>query len=336
DSKNSALYQQYGNEIVSLMANYQPRPFDWAKDKTTNYGICPSLDIVQDTIVNLQKTLVTQYDADGVYLDEINTISPDDCYNANHGHPLGTGNRWTASYNRLMERIMKECSEAKGEPIVIFSEGTAEPFVTVACLDLSVRPYSPYAISALYSGYRIQWAMQYNASDFEPSQLPAIAKMAYTLMGGWQLGWYEYLPSGKDYKDVPDFTLYQKNACLARYHAVNYMNLGEMVRPAAITNNIPNIDVQIALNVTEKTPYYSVPAVQTSSWNYKGKTALVFTNITKEKQHIVFETEAEKINLPKKDSYKLTETFPVQKEISDSLKGEFDINPLETAVIIAE
>ncbi len=336
DSKNSPLYQQYGNEVTSLMANFQPRPFNWAKDITTNYGICASLDIVQDTIVNLQNTLIRDYDADGVYLDEIGTISPDDCYNENHGHPLGTGNRWTQSYNKLIERIMKEGSAIKGSPIVVFMEGPAEPFEALACLDLGITPSQPYAKSALYSGYRIQWAMQYNAYDFEPNQINGIAKMAWTLNGGWQLGWYEYLPSGKTYDDYPEFSLYKKNACLARYSAYQYFNMGEMARPVKI-QGVSTVEAQIALAPSANSPYYKVPAVQTSSWNYEGKTALCFTNITNEKQKVSWEGNGKDLLLPEKDSYKISKTFPQAEDFGQGpIKGEFEINPLETVIVIVE
>ena len=335
DSKNSPLYLQYGNEVTSLMANLQPRPFKWAADKTTNYGLCPSLDITQDTIVNLQNTLIRDYEADGVYLDEIGTINPDECFNERHGHPLGTGNRWTASYNKLIERIMKEGSAIKGSPIVVFTEGPAEPIEALACLDNSVSPTQPYAKSALFSGYRILWGIDYNAGDFE-NQINGIAKMAWTLNGGWQISRYENLPSGKTYDDFPEFSLYKKNVCLARYKAYEYFNMGEMGRPVKI-KNIPTVDAQIALAPNANTPYCKVPVVQTSSWNYNGKTALCFTNITNENHHFSWEGEAEDLLLPKKESYTITKAYPNEEKIGEGkIQGDIDINPLETIILIVE
>ena len=231
---------------------------------------------------------------------------------------------------------MKECSEIKGDPIVIFTEGPAEPFEAVACLDNSILPAQPYAKSALYSGYRIQWGLDYNAGDFEPNQLSGIAKMAWALNGGWQIGRYENLPSGKTYDDYPDFSLYKKNVCMARYSAYQYFNMGEMTRPVKIKGR-EFIDVQMALAPNEKTPYYQVPAVQTSSWNYEGKTAVCFTNITKNNYEINWESNAKNLLLPEKDSYKISKTFPTAEELSTGkIEGEISIGPLETVIVIVE
>ncbi|MBQ7256878.1 MAG: hypothetical protein IJS60_04220 [Abditibacteriota bacterium] len=337
DTKNSPLYQKYGDKVVNLEENLEAKKFHWGQEYTINSAACPSLDVVKDISVNLNKHLISKYSADGVYLDEITMIEPEPCFNEEHGHSLGTGNRWVKEYSNLMERIMKECGEVSDKPIIIFSEGTAEPYPCDMELDLQPNPDKPYGKSLYTSGYRIYWGMQYNAYDFEPSQNPGIAKLAWTLIGGWQLGWYEFLPEGKDYSNYPDFTFYQKNACLARNHAIDYFSLGEMVRNVNITSEMPYIDTTLELVANSESPIKHIPGIQTSSWNLDEKTMIVFTNITKDTHIVKWETTPNALNLKNEILYKITEEYPIHKDLGkgyNKIKSEFVINPLDTVIII--
>ena len=337
DTEVSELYKKYGDEICNLTEDGTIQKYHWAHGQ--NSATCPNMPQLKEIAVNLNKFLVSEYGSDGVYLDELTMLEPEPCFNKKHGHTLGTGNRPVKAYSDIMEAIHQECSKVADKPIIIFSEGTAEPFPCDMELDLQANADRPYGKAAYYSGYRIIWGMQYNPYDFEPSEQPGIAKMAYTLIGGWQLGWYENLPTGKDYKDFPDFTAYQKGACLARNYAIDYFSLGEFVRAVKITSDIPYVDTPVELIPNEKTELQHVPGVQTSSWNLNGKTMIVFTNITKEPELVAWESTAHDLYLEKDRLYTISEGYPEKKAMGKGFnifKSAFTIKPLETVIIIVE
>ena len=339
DTKNSPLYQKMGDSVCSLKEDLQPNRFEWGHADTINSSLCPSLDICQDTIADLHRKTISDYHNNSIYVDEINMIEPEPCFNKDHGHTLGTGNRWVKDYNRLFERIKREGSEIQGDPIILFSEGTAEPFDIDGMLDLKANPTTPYGKAAYYSGYRIMYGMNYEPYDFSPSQMPGIAKLAYTLNEGVQLGWYQHLPENTDYPNFPEFTLYQKNACLARNYASDYFTCGEFVRPVKITNEIPYADTEVDPWPHKGGTIYHIPSVQTSSWNLDGKTMICFTNILNEKVSVEWESCAKDLYLKNKKSYKITKSFPETADWTDTegkIKGKFEINPLETIIVIVE
>ncbi|MBQ0105041.1 MAG: hypothetical protein KBT47_03275, partial [Armatimonadetes bacterium] len=333
----SELYKKYGDSIVNLDEKLERKKFHWGTG--SNAATCPSLDILHKTAIDLNTFLVKEYGSDGVYLDELTMIEPEPCFNKDHGHPVGTGNRWVKEYSELMTEIMESASKVSDKPIVIFSEGTAEPYPCDMELDLQTNADRPYGKAAYYSGYRIIWGMQYNPYDFEPSQQPGIAKMGYTLCGGWQLGWYQYMPTGKDYKDYPEFTKYQLGACKAREYAIDYLSMGEFVRQVKITNDIPYVDTPVELNPNENSKLQHLPSVMTSSWNLDGKTMILFTNITNEEQRLVWESTAKDLYLENDRLYAICEEIPVKKDMGkryNDIKSQFIISPLETVVVIVE
>ena len=67
--------------------------------------MCPATQYWQKTISDVVKRLITEYETDGVYIDQIAAAGPEPCFDASHGHPIGGGSHWVSGYRKMLETV---------------------------------------------------------------------------------------------------------------------------------------------------------------------------------------------------------------------------------------
>lgn len=69
--------------------------------------VCPTSPEFQRRIQETCRKLVAM-GVNGIYLDQIDQLSPMSCFDATHGHELGKGDYWTGGYRSMLGKIMEE------------------------------------------------------------------------------------------------------------------------------------------------------------------------------------------------------------------------------------
>ena len=332
----------YGDEILVLNENGEPIGEHWSAEKgAKNQVACiqsPYYDIFMKSCIDTVKHL----DADALYIDQIgNTFQPM-CFNPKHSHPYGGGAGYIETYTKFLNELGEKLKEIKGVPVNFGTENVCEavPF------DLFVRCNDAFYSSALYplanvifSGYKIsygdssEYELYADKPDSEKDTLILRAKSGVSLVSGNQFGWTE----GSHYEldRFPKWATYFKQAAKAREAGVEYFNLGEVVRAVEFTNEIPTGEMVWTQHCGKEK--VNMPLVYTGSFNYKGKTAIIFTNTSENVVPVSFKSDGKSLNLKLKKYYKISEIFPNKKLVSNGkIKGNFNLAPLETKVFVVE
>ena len=83
-------------------------------------AMCPATKFWQDKFSEIGRTLIQEYDCDGIYYDQVDVYHME-CGDPSHGHPLGGGNSWTVGVREMYNRVRREALAA-GKKIVFSSE----------------------------------------------------------------------------------------------------------------------------------------------------------------------------------------------------------------------
>lgn len=119
--------------------------------------MCPSQNVWQDKIVQETDSLVSDYNCNAVYVDQVSAMRDELCFDPHHGHPLG-GGRWWTDGNREMMRKIDDVAHSDGHDAAITTEGADEVFTDLVDGDLMwVGPTDREIplINVVYSGYAI-------------------------------------------------------------------------------------------------------------------------------------------------------------------------------------
>jgi len=156
----------------------------WANQ---NHSVmCPYTEFWQRKVSEIVKTLVRKYKVDGVYLDQIASMSPVLCFDKSHGHPAGGGNHWVKGYRKLVEETRKDARRINPDAILT-TEDHAEPFLDLfdgflTCNSVFVAPELIPLFNYVYSGYMIAFG-RYNGKGFA-------MKNTQMFLWGTQMGWF--------------------------------------------------------------------------------------------------------------------------------------------------
>jgi len=241
--------------------------------------MCPGPALWRDKLTEVCKELVGRYRVDGIYLDFL-TVHGMDCFNPEHGHPLGGGNYWTKSVRELYGHIRHELKQINPE-VILTGERTAEYVIDLLDAPLSQETVGATPMfQAVYHGYALAYGGQTNNS--EPHSLGR-----WWLMGN-QNGWNQTEPGlakalngDPEYQDRVQHAQYYVKLLRCHYHfGQPYLAYGEMLRPPRIDGDLPT--------VTGQTGYgsYTVPVVEGSARRAPdGSVGVFFLNYDKEQSH---------------------------------------------------
>jgi len=256
--------------------------------------MCPYTEFWHKKVSDIVSTLVEKYKVDGVYLDQVASMSPVLCFDKNHGHSVGGGDYWVEGYRELVEKT-KENARKINPKSILTTEDHAEPFLDVfdgflTCNSVFVAPELIPLFNYVYSGYMITFG-RYNGKGF-------VMKNAQMFLWGTQLGWF-----GADALSVDTAeALYLKELAKAFSSAKKFLLFGEMVRPPELKGDNPNVS---ALWREGQKPV-EMPSVGCTAWKAPdGTLGLAFTNCDDSPHSVSYEFDVTDYGLPQGEQYKI-------------------------------
>ncbi|GMH57793.1 hypothetical protein TrST_g2365 [Triparma strigata] len=170
---------------------------------TENYGSGPDFCIAnpateywQNKLGSTVESLVKDYGASGVYIDQVASASMNLCYDPAHNHTIANGHWWRNGYLEMFNKIHEL---APGAPMV--TESNSEIYMDM------VEGYLPLtafmkglasssgdkvlvpAFSFVYGGFYNAFGAEFYQADF--TDVPYLrAKIAAMLVTGTQIGWF--------------------------------------------------------------------------------------------------------------------------------------------------
>ena len=173
--------------------------------------MCPYSEIWQKKIASICKRLSVDLKVNAIYLDQLACTTPKQCFNPEHGHPLGGGHYWVDGYREMLKQIRKKLA---GRNVAITSEGCSDAYIDLIdgfLIGHSYRDSSDVPLfQAVYSGYTTFYGILESRMD----DIDAFA--AYHGSGfllGIQLGWLmRFNVDGLKDKSVDADVLYNVDA----------------------------------------------------------------------------------------------------------------------------
>lgn len=160
--------------------------------KAVNTVTCPSSEIWQNVLRDLNSRILNELKTDGVYMDQIGAASSEPCYAENHPHSKGGGDWWHKAYRSLLTSMRKDLYRP-GQAMT--TEEDAECYIDLFDMMLLVNtthnsyvrmvPLFPlvYSDRCVYSGFTyVPWRLNDGSFNY---------MTAKSLIWGSQLGWVD-------------------------------------------------------------------------------------------------------------------------------------------------
>ena len=211
-------------------------------------AMCPTTKIWQDKVAEIIDRLFNEFGVNGVYVDQVAAATPQLCFDASHGHPLGGGSWWNEGYWKMFDRIRAEMPKDR----MLTTECNADPFTRWFDGFLSWHWQSNEqvpAFSAVYGGAIQMFGRAYKGG--ETKELALRMKAGQQLCFGEQIGWINpnvinananasFFPLRPDEANTPDSppteaqasALFFRRIVRLRHAFRRYFYAGEMERPA--------------------------------------------------------------------------------------------------------
>jgi hypothetical protein len=240
----------------------------WAGGDDPQASMCPATQQWRDKVTSVSKDYIGKYGHSGVYYDYFANHCAD-CWNKNHGHPIGGGNYWSSSVHGLFEQVRSECRKIDPQ-LMLCCENVAEWCIDVIDSFYEAGPNSDTPVMlAVYHGY-----MQIFSGGLTNKYTPPYIGRQWLM--GCQNGWthQEYAMATSDEPVLRRVGPYYKNLIKCRSEfALPYLGYGEMLRPPEIKGKLPSIPV------TDYDTPYAVNAVEGSAWRASdGSVGIFFLN----------------------------------------------------------
>lgn len=192
--------------------------------------MCPATKFWQDEMAQIVARLFRDEGVNAVYIDQVAAAGPVLCMDTTHGHPLGGGGWWVASYGEMLRKIR----DAMPADRALTTECNAEPYLKYFDGYLTWNwqydgqvPVFP----AIYGG-----AIQMFGRAYRGGQDKALAlrmKAAQQLAWGEQIGWADPNFIRKE-SGAGDF---MRRAVQLRQRLAKYFYAGEMARPPRLSGS---------------------------------------------------------------------------------------------------
>lgn len=337
DMNYSPTFKKHGDVLMAKFCDGSFYRENWSKDLgADNAAVCISSEEYKNQITKEITNAIREYNFDAVYLDQVGIACQPLCFNEKHSHAFGGGDYYVRDYNKLIDDIKKKTSEIKKVPVPIATECVGEAFDFDMYLRVNdffgENEYYPLS-SVIFSGYEVNFG--HPTYEEEMDNLSAINKTAIALVDGIQPGWGE--GGWFEFDRHPQFADDYRIIAQARNSHIEYFNFGELVRKVNITSPLPTENLSLRNSYVEPRRF-DFKLVKTGSLNYRGKTLIVFANISDKNVKIDWESDYKSLGLKKKNIYKIGEVYPEkQKEIlTEEIKGSFEIKGKEVRLFIAE
>jgi hypothetical protein len=243
-----------------------------------NFAImCPNTNYWQSTITDITDKLFTEYQVDGIYIDQVAASAPSRCYDPNHGHPVGSSSSWVEGYRQMLTKIRQNTSPWQ----YLTSEMNAEPYLNHFEAYLNwwwVFPDQQPIYQAIYGGQYMSFGRKHEHDD----ELAVVTKTAQQLVYGEQIGWFFGEPD-KLFSGAFPFLV---AASQSYYQLRMYFAGGRMLRPLKPTS---------ALDLLSAKWYWrghnevQLPVILNGVWQAEGgNIAAIFVNSSEQHQEASF------------------------------------------------
>jgi hypothetical protein len=224
--------------------------------------MCPASNVWQQKLQELIHRLTDQSDGKpddngnmgvkAVYVDQVAAATPELCFDASHGHPLGGGDWWVKSYRNIFEKIRAELPK----DAMLTTECNAEPYIDL--FDGYLTWHFQHngevpAFAAVYGGAVQMFGRAYGGGA--DHIIAAKMKMAESFVFGEQIGWI----SPHVVNEPQKFEFLKKIVAL-RYQFRDFFYKGEMAKPPKLHGKMPRI---------------------TADWHFSGHPTIVTTDIVR-------------------------------------------------------
>lgn len=196
--------------------------------------ICPTFSKWHEIIADLSERMMTEYDIDGIYFDQISAHNAQCCCNPEHSHLPGGGSYWADDYRLMMKKVRAKMPAGS----FAFSECNAETYMSAFDGQLTwtwVQNDEVPAFPAVYAGYT-QMIGRFNLKN----KLHDFAYFKYTcarsLIYGQQPGWITTIAL-----EQPEWREYLKGIVRERYRLSELFCSAYMLRPPRVTSDIPDV-----------------------------------------------------------------------------------------------
>jgi len=337
DMALSPTFKKYGDVLMAKFCDGSFLRESWSKDLgADNAAVCITSKEYTETLTKEIINAIREYNFDAIYLDQVGIASQPLCFNEKHSHAFGGGDYYVKEYNNLIDDIKNKASEIKGIQVPMATECVGEAFNFDMYLRVNdffgENEYYPLS-SVIFSGYEVNFG--HPTFEDEMDTLSAINKTAIALVDGVQPGWGE--GGWFEYEKHPKFWESYRVVAQARNAQLPFFNFGELVRKVNIISPIPTENLSLRNSYVDQRNF-DFKLVKTGSLNYKGKTLIVFANISDKPLKVDWESNCKDLGLKKKDTYKIQEVYPTKEKeiISKKIKGSVIINGDEVKLFIVE
>lgn len=250
---------------------------------TTLAVMCPTQRFWHDKLFGIIERLIEEVGVNAIYLDQIASAPPRQCFDISHGHPIGSGTWWVDGYREMLNRIKDYCTK-NGRSVGLTSENNAEPYIDNIDSFLIWTPREQNEIpmiTAVYSGYALYFASNRAFTyGFYGKSHPGYGDESFCMLQardfvwGSQLGWEEKLLLELEHAAKLEF---QTRLARIRSQMTAYMSDGELVNILETSSPIP--DIHGTWNTWSGDQPVSIKAVHGALWRgVDGTYAAIFAN----------------------------------------------------------
>ncbi|MBI3119301.1 MAG: hypothetical protein HYZ00_11475 [Candidatus Hydrogenedentes bacterium] len=242
--------------------------------------MCPNQHFWQHTIEDIVRRLGQECGVNAVYLDQIASAPPRVCFDASHGHPLGSGSWWVDGYRQMLGPIKNFCTSG-GRQIGLTTENDADAYMDNVDAHLIWTPRSQDDIpmmTAVYSGHSLYFAS--NRTFFTDDGYALCQARDFTW--GAQLGW-----DGVDILAPEHAAKLEILGRLARLREklLEFFVYGELLEVLPVPSDVPTLTG--TWNTPKGDAPVTLPAVHATLWRARdGRVALIAANAAPEAQTI--------------------------------------------------
>jgi hypothetical protein len=284
--------------------------------------MCPTTKLWQDKVCQIIDTLVNEEGVNAVYLDQIASAGPRQCFDASHGHPLGGGTWWASSYWTMMDRI-QQIGAARGPDVFFTTENNAESYSHNIDAFLIWNPRRPEMVpinAVVYGGMRVHFANRVHPND---SDMAFAMKVGRDWLWGTQLGWMDPFYMAPEHRTKGE---YFRRLAKARMTANKFLSYGQMLRPPEIDCDAEVSAEWYGESKIENTVTW--PAIGGACWRAPdGHVGLIFTNYDTSPHEFSFKPSEEAVKLMGSSALlcERTETGLVKARVATTQDGVMKI-----------
>lgn len=250
---------------------------------TTLAVMCPTQKFWHDKLFDIIKRLIDEVGVNAIYLDQIASAPPRQCFDKSHGHPIGSGTWWVDGYREMLTRIKDYCT-SNGRSVGLTSENNAEPYMDNVDSFLIWTPREQNEIpmiTAVYSGYALYFASNraftygfYGKSQSGYGDESFCMLQARDFVWGSQIGWEDSLLLEPEHAAKLEF---QARLARIRSKMTAFMSDGELISILESSTDIP--EIQGTWNTWNGDQPVSIKAVHGALWkDSDGSYAVIFAN----------------------------------------------------------